>query len=325
MEQTPQWLLPASERDQNADSSGFLSFSTSYARQPDEITHNFGTGVHAQSADSSLQSTTFQVPCLQDDEHLVQLGNSKSSITPEFEASHCQRILFVWHVVLNLCAANHDLALRTWVQLLEGEVGNDIWLWADGDEVHIWTSYYFQSEYSAPRIASLSGFQLTNSDLRTGISALERRIEHVRSGVTESLHMMKRRKCLKVIVHPNVRFAAIAWSIATSEAMRRADTSRGIQRRGNFAELYRGLRDIVRFTDPARAFIKSAMGADYWDKLVQAGHTCHNQIYPSEREDAGCWIYIASLVTLNHESDDTSFKILCGGKCTSGGPPAQSR
>jgi hypothetical protein len=320
MEQTTRWFLPASERFgyQGTDSS-FSLFSTSYARQPDEVTHDFGShmpGVHDQAADSSVQSMTFRIPSLQDDVQLVELGKSKSSLNPKFEASHCQRILFVWQVVFRLCAENHNLALRTWVQLLEGNGGNDIWLWADGDETHIGTSYNLRS-HSRPQYSfSPPGWRLTDSDLLMGISAIGRRVEHVKRGITESLHMMKRRERLLALVHPSLRFAAIAWSIATSEAVQRADNSRGIQGR-RLHDLFRTLGIVVKFPHPARAFIDSTSGfdSDYWYKSTVAGHKCLLQISFLERETPARWIYIASLATMNYESDPTSYKILCREEC----------
>ena len=230
MEQSAHWLLPASERYQDANSSGFQLFSTSYARQPDEIPPDFG--VYAPTASPSVQSTTFQVPCLQDDIHLVELGNSESSLTPEFEASRCQRILFVWLVIFIFCAKNHDLAVRTWVELLDSDAEEDIWLWADGDEARIANScrYKLYSD-SLTHEDYFCRWRLTNRDFRMGISALARRVEHARRGITESSDMMERRRRLHAVIHPRLRFCAIAWLIATSEAMRRADISRGIQQR----------------------------------------------------------------------------------------------
>jgi len=317
MEQTAHWLLPPSEQYQDVNPSSFQLFSTSYARQPDEITD---FGVYAPSAGSSVRSTTFQVPCLQDDIHLVELGNSESSLTPEFEASHCQRILFVWRVVFHFCEANHGLALRTWVQLLDSEVGEDIWLWADGDEMCITNSCRFKlySDYPASGSWEDPGWRLTNSDIRMGISALTRRVEHVRKGVTESLDMMERRKRLHAVGDPRLRFCAIAWSIATSKAMRRADTSRGYRGR-NFCSLFDYFSVVGDFL--GLESVIPTIDGNYWDNLIEAGHTCHSQISIYEREEAGQLIYIASLVTLNRESDAPSFKTLCIG---SGCPNARS-
>jgi hypothetical protein len=274
MEQTTRWPLPASERlgyhGTDSDSSSFSLFSTSYARQPDKATHDFGShmpGVHAPAADSSIQSVTFRVPRLQDDEQLVELGKSMSSLTSEFKASHCQRILFVWQVVFRLCEENHDLALRTWVQLLEGKGGNDIWLWADNDEMHIRTSYNLRSHYQTQFSFVPPVRRLTDSDLRMGISAIARRVEHVRRGITENLHMMKRRERLLALIHPNLRFTAIAGSIATSEAVRRADTSRGIQGRMPH-NLYDILDTEVKFLYLAQPFINSTS----YKILCSGGH-----------------------------------------------------
>jgi hypothetical protein len=308
------WLLPAP----NADLTSYPSFSTSYARQHDGVTHDFGIHipeVHAQSTDSGLQPTSFRVPCLQDDERLVELGNSESSLTPEFEASYCQRILFVWQVVFHLCAANHDLALRTWVQLLDGQVGDDIWLWADGDELGVKSQYSLHSDSPSVRLG-VAGWKLTASDLRMGISALARRMEHVRRGVTESLHMMERRNRLRVVAHPSLRFAAIAWSIATSQAVLRADNSRGIQRR-HLMNLFNTLGAVTSFPSAAVISIESIFHSvfqHYTDSLMKAGHTCQ-QSY--EYDMHKCWIYINSLVTPNHELDDPLYKSCCKEYCKS--------
>ena len=276
--------------------------------------------MHTQSVYSSLHSLNAGIPCLQDDERLVELGKSESSLDPEFEATHCQRILFVWRVIFHLCKANHGLALRTWVQLLDGEVGKDIWLWADGDEIHIPTFYTLARDSPTAqrkRRSPVSGWRLTSADLHLGILALKRRLERVRQGATtESLDTTERRKRVR-FVEPGVRFAAIAWSIATSEAMGYANASRGVQR-PDFERLCGLLESVVEFPRSTQSFIKSTISSDYW----QRHGVCYDRIFSfdfGERDECSSsrWIYVASLVTSSQESDATSFKIFCpGNRCT---------
>ena len=242
------------------------------------------------------------IPCLQDDEQLVELRNSKPFLTPEFEA-------------------NHDLALRTWELLLDGEAGNDIWLWADGDEKNIAIFYHLRSDSPATQPKEWShydlvpGWRLTSFDLHLGISALRRRVERVRKGVTEVPHMVERRKRVH-IVDPGVRFAAIAWTIATSEAMRSANASRGDQQPHLHSLVY-SLTKVVEFSASARAFIKSTISSGYW----QIHGVCYDRMssfdFEEPEECSGSrWIYVASLVTSSQESNATSFKIFCpGNRC----------
>jgi hypothetical protein len=308
------WLLPVSNEDL------YPSFSTSYTRlechDSDEVTHDFGSGtdipeVHAQSAESGLHPTTFRVPCLQDDERLVELGNSESSLTPEFVKSYCQRILFVWRVVFHLCEENHELALRTWVQLLDGEIGDNIWLWMDGDELEVKNQYFLHSDSPSPSWIQMGvqGWKLATSDILMGISALARRMARVRSGVMESLHMVERRNRLRDVVHPSLRFASIAWSTATSQAVLRADNSRGLQRR-HLLKLFNMLRDVVHLEFPSAVanLIDSIIHSEFQDykvSMMKAGHTCQQSVRYNR------WIYIKSLVTPNHELDDTLCKSVC--------------
>jgi hypothetical protein len=203
------------------------------------------------------------------------------------------------------------------VQLLEGKGGNYIWLWADGDEMHTGTSYNLRSHSRTPHPFAPSGWQLTDSDLRMGTSAIARHLEHIKSGITESPRMMKRRERLLTLVHPSLRFPAVAWAIAISEAVQRADNSRGIQGRELF-DLICILGTIVKFPDSAQAFIDSTIGSDYWYEPTVAGHKCLLPIDKSEKEIVARWICIAALATLNYESDATSYKILCREECAIG-------
>jgi hypothetical protein len=176
MEQTDHWFSSVSERYPDANSPNLPSFSTLYARQPYEATHVFGDhglGSGSHRADSSLQPTIYSVPRPQDGEHLVELRDSESFLTPEFKKSHCQRILSVWRVVLNLCEANRDLALRTWVKLLDGEGEDDIWLWADGDEERLGTSYNLRSDSPSLSWYSKLGWKLSDSDLHSSRSQFD--------------------------------------------------------------------------------------------------------------------------------------------------------
>jgi hypothetical protein len=316
MEQSSRWFLPMSERYSDANPANFASFSTSYVRQPYEATHACDPGLDAQSADSSLQPTTYPVPRLQDDEYLVKLGNSELSPTPEFEKSYCQRILFVWRTVFHLCWANHDLALRTWVQLLDGEGGDDIWLWVDGDEEHIGTSNLHRVHpYDDNNV--ISGWKLTNSDFCMGISALVRHVERIRGGVSENLYAAKRRERLQ-LVHPLLRFAAITWSICTSEAMRRADASRGTIERCS-VKLFYDLEFALEGLSLDMDFMESTMRSKFrgfWNSRGEAGHTCHidhgDDVAVVER-----WIYIKSLVAPNFDIDVTFLGIVCDKQCAS--------
>ena len=302
-EQTTPWFP---ELGYKAPSSTFSSFSISHARQRDRVFLD-RPEVHTQSIDSSLHSMNARISCLQDDERLVELGKYQSSLTPEFEAAHCQRILFVWRVVIHLCETNHDLALQTWELLLGGEVGEDIWLWTDGDETRV-GSYHLCSDSPSQRYSGVSGWRLTSSDLYVGILALQRRLKRVRRGVTESLPITERRKRI-CVVDPGVRFAAIAWSIATSEAMGCANASRGVKR-PDFRGLYYWLRNVVELSDSAQEFIKSTSGSDFWQKHGP----CYNQLYIFDFEELSWWSYIASLVIPSQESDATSFRNFCPGR-----------
>lgn len=317
------WFLLSFERYQGLQHQPAVAAS-------DQVIHDFQvesqwSGLHAQDGDptGTSQSTTFLVPCLQDDERLVEfLDNSHMSSTGsnrQFERLYCQRLLFVWRVVLLLCGMNHDLALRTWVELLDREVEN-IWLWLDGDEERINACYTsFRSDFP-----SADGeWKLTDSEFLMGISSLARRTKCVRTGVLESQHMMERRNRLYALPYPDLRFAAITWSIATSEAIRRADISRGIQKRDLHHRLgiICGLNIVTSFSSAAKDFMKSALQSSeflcYKETMIRAGHTC--PISRFEFDDfydrPDYWIYVKSLVTPNQELGDTLLQGFCSPAC----------
>jgi len=157
----------------------------------------------------------------------VKLGNSELSLTPEFEKSYCQRILFVWRTVFHLCEMNHDLALRTWCSCwTEKEEMTSGYGW-NGDEEHIGTSTDLHRIQPYDDSSMISGWKLTNSDFCMGISALVRTCGSVLKEEFQKISTRQSGEKRLQLVHPLLRFAAITWSICTSEAMRRADASRG--------------------------------------------------------------------------------------------------
>jgi hypothetical protein len=309
MEQNDYW---------HPNSLNFSSFSTSYARQPDEAMPVFGPASVAHSARPGVSPATRPAPLLQDDARLIGLGNFDSSLTPEFEKSHCQRILFVWAVVFKLCKANHDLALLTWRELLDGEGEDDIWLWADGDEKDIRSSYNLCSDSPSSRWSNNGGWKLTNSDLHMGISALARRVDRAKGGVSEGLNITESRKRLHPVA-PTLRFAVIALSIFASEAMRRADTSRGIAERSVCRARF-DLDLVLRINQDVRAFIHGKF-LGYRDSMKEVGPKCPSRScslsFARDTPSLELWTYYVTslalwpLVILNHDVDRNLLRSAC--------------
>src|SRR6516164_8125921 len=115
------------------DEPTFPLLSTSYESQPHIPALNDFRDTESASH-ISPQLPTFPLPLLQDDKDFVEYTLRNPSMTIDSKMVHSYRILFVWDMVFGMCEQHRELAIRTWVQLLEGVTGDDIWLWADGDE-----------------------------------------------------------------------------------------------------------------------------------------------------------------------------------------------
>jgi hypothetical protein len=211
--------------------------------------------------------------------------------------------------VFHLYAANHELALRTWVQLLEGEGRDDIWLWEAGDEERLrnYSKLNLRGDSARHRWDSdfIPGWRLTDLDIQLGIWALARRMKNVRSGIMESLHVTERRNRFRA-AYPSFRFAAIAWSIVTSNAVRCADASRGLQKR-YIPSLVQELEDVTAFPHSENPMPSEAR--HHYDCMMKEGHTCANEGILGR---CYSWIYIRSLV-----NDELNYKGLCGKSCGS--------
>ena len=282
---------------------------THHCQQSDGDTHD-----HLEIGHPWATLPAFQKPNLQDDEDVISNAAGQTSFTHNFEASHCQRILFVWGVVFDFCKQNHNLALRTWVQLLERVTGDDIWLWADGDEKRL-EEYYgiFTTDRPCTQFRGEigGGWRLTDSELRMGIEAIARRVELVKTGALEKVDMAERRKRL-LGVHASLRFCAIVWCIGTSDEVRWADNSRGIRGRHLDGFLWT-LDEHMKLPSPAKEIVKAhqePLYQIYQDKMREAGHLCFQSTV--QKTAADDWIYIKLLVAPDKDIDVTQFKGRCG-------------
>jgi len=160
----------------------------------------------------------------------------------------------------------------------------------------------------------LSEWWLTDSDFCMGISALVRRMECIRRGIPESLHIMERWKRLRAVGHPSLQFMTIAWSITTSGAIWRADTSRGIQKHP-LINLMHILNEMPLGFPLVIDLTTSIPHAEFQHHMREEGHECRQHAY--EHEMVQKWMYIKSLVTPNHGFDATLFKrSFCELNCT---------
>jgi len=199
--------------------------------QPHNIPENREFAVADSWVDLSPQSlvSTVHLSILHDDENLVAMAGRNTKLSTEFEESHCQRLLFVFLVVYQLCKMDHDLAVQTWIRLVDGEHDEDIWLWADDDEGHAIDVIRNNTKNRLHRTQAdrySGGWKLTEADIRAGITALSRRIARVRKGEKGKLETVEVRTRLHDVTHPSLRFAAISWAIATSQAMKDVHRSR---------------------------------------------------------------------------------------------------
>jgi len=245
----------------------FLSFGTSYARQDvtaaQEGSNQYDGLHHYNPHFASL--VTIPISCLKDDEDFVStIGGDGGSLR--------ERLKFLWQAVYLFCDRNHGLALQTWLKLLEGGTGDDIWLWVDGDEEII--SMEERNSWRVNRIR-----MPTPTEWRKAASALSKRLERVQVGGSrdreESVHLAERRRRVQE-ADPLTRFSMISWIVASSEAMRDVNASRGWNHRGRWDLRY--LIGTWASTVQSSWFPVTSMNdvfQTFDDAMKGAGHSCH--------------------------------------------------
>jgi hypothetical protein len=298
---TPNVRLPP---DNHFIEQDFPSFGTSYARQDVSATQegrNQYDGLdHYNPHFASL--VTIPISCLKDDEDFVSRDGQLSHGRPTY----------LWLVVYRFCGQNYDLAVQTWLKLLEGGTGDDIWLWVDGDEEIILMENHGLSceTWSEERIP-----MPTPTEWRNAASIISRRLERIRVGGSqdreESVHLAERRRRVQE-ADPLIRFSMISWIVASSEAMRAADASRGLNHRGRW--------DLKRLISTWEETVQS-----YWfntatvndvfqtfdDATKRAGHTCHDGYCSGLKE----WIWMRSLLIPDQRYDVVYLSLTIESPC----------
>jgi hypothetical protein len=269
----------------------FLSFGTSYARQDvtaaQEGSNQYDGLHHYNPHFDSL--VTIPIPCLKDDEDFVSSIGGDGGLSRE-------RLKFLWQAVYLFCDRNHGLALQTWLKLLDGGTGDDIWLWVDGDEEII-----SMEGHSSWRAISIR--MPTPSEWREAASALSKRLERVQVGGSrdreESVHLAERRRRVQE-ADPLIRFSMISWIVASSEAMRDANASRGLNDRGRWdlnRLIYTWVCTVQSSWFPAATVIDVFQTFD--DAMKRAGHTCHDRYLMGLKQ----WIWMRSLLIPDQRYD----------------------
>ena len=145
------------------------------------------------------------------------------------------RLGFLWHIVYTWCDGMHDLAMETWLKIIEGSVEGDVWLWEDGDEVflsnNIRISKAADPEYDAPvflytMTLRASIVRLTPGDWNHAMNALQRRLD--RKGLGTPTVGEKSKTTASFLRRERIH--AHAWLILLSEPMHEADKLRGKRR-----------------------------------------------------------------------------------------------
>jgi len=277
----------------------FLSFGTSHVRHDvhdaqDEY-NQYDRPHHYNLHSASIVATP--ISCLKDDEDFVRSIERRGK--PSF-----RRTRFLWGVVFQCCADRYDLALQTWLKLLEGDTNDDIWLWVDGDEKNTDDHWPFRASRELP-----------TPDWHKTASALSRRLEHARvrgcRSREESVYMAQRRRRVQE-ADPHIRFSMIAWIVASSETVRAADISRGLSGRNQW-DLGNLIRDwFLRV--PSSWFptaIVNNVFQPFCDVMKRAGHTCHDMNWFGLKE----WIYMRSLLTPNQRYDVVYLSLTTESSC----------
>jgi len=272
---TPNVRLPPDDHFIEQD---FPSFGTSYARQ-DVSTAQEGRNQRDHYDPHFASLVTIPISCLKDDEDFVSRDGQLSRGRPTY----------LWLVVYRFCGQNYDLAVQTWLKLLEGGTGDDIWLWVDGDE----------------EVISIENYQLlrrentpmpTPTEWRNAASALSRRLERIRVGGSqdreEPVHLAETRHRVQE-AGSRVRLPMISWIVASSKAMRDADASRGLNHRERW-----DLQCLIsNWTHTVQScWFPAATVNDVFqtfdDAMKRAGHTCHDGYRHGLKE----WIWMRSLL-----------------------------
>ncbi|KAI6141217.1 hypothetical protein BKA82DRAFT_22726 [Pisolithus tinctorius] len=145
-----------------------------------------------------------------------------------------------------------------WLRLIEGDVDDDVWLWADGD------SEWLRSEEPdwAPR------GMLTEDDWVSAESALRRRVNQRRYPLLTDRNQRVRSAT------PEQRLSVIAWLIASSKEVAELFTSHG--------------HTPPTFSTPRIAFTLNGIVNKYWDGFPSQTSAWENAIAKAEEDGCIC-------------------------------------
>ena len=217
---------------------------------------------------------TTSISCLKDDENFL-LSDGMHSLS---------RLKFIWLVVWS-CTQNVDITLQTWLELLEGNTGDDVWLWVDGDEKEA-EERCSMNWWSTP----------TDGQWRRAVSALSDRYKR-KGNQEESAHLAERRQRVQE-ADPAMRFLMIAWLIVTSKAVRAADASRGLNNREiwDLNALMGIWASVVCHIKPSAQAISDNVFQTFCNTLTATGHTCHRSNGEWDWRCLQQWICMRSLL-----------------------------
>ena len=184
------------------------------------------------SADIDLRPVFRICTPLQDDFRCVErLGRS--------DQGHPHvRLGLLWYVAYLWCDNVHDIAVETWLKIIEGsDEDHDIWLWEDGDEVSL-TGLLFREpkpsdvEYNAPVFLYAvtlreSVAHLSSQDWMRALYALQRRLD--RSPKLQSTPVVGK-EVVTTRYYVSERIQASMLLLLFSSPMRASDIRRGTRR-----------------------------------------------------------------------------------------------
>ena len=234
---------------------------------------------------------------LKDDDNFLE--------TPSDRDKH-RRLDFVYHVVVHHCARNKNLAHETWVKLFNNDTDlEEIWLWADGDEALLLTTYGKWWWRSCPHV-----------DVQAAASALSRRLQRIQTYDTyKATHQEDRQR--RVQQEPlSTRLSVIAWLVITSKATRDSDTSRGF----NIRETWDLECLIGDWYIHARYLTQDSNILDYdtstFDGNMEAdGHTCHQHFRMKSMAALRAWLKMRSFLNLEQRHDVIYLSLSTNSQC----------
>lgn len=255
-----------------------------------ELTEDFIDNSCIYSAPSSVLPSHRQP--LNDDIRCVELLSRVDQGHPHL------RLAFLWNIVYKGCGANRALAIRSWLQILEGgERCGDVWLWQDGDEEWMQKNivdrpsgrFYDVHVHLYPGSLRQATSHLFARDWEDARCALRRRLAQGRS-YDHHLYGL-----------PLLRVCVLAWLVLNSAPMRNSERHRGLR--------YRAHWDIVSLL-----YLWYAEAHDVFQPGISHLHDLDASRSALRREDHVCLVqlngindWVGMMSNIYHRSEFAAF------------------